>query len=308
MNINRSEMSSEPPPQFSQTFVCWGELLWDIFATGPELGGSAANVAINLHRLGARPLLVSRVGRDALGDAAILRLSSYGLDTSFIQRDWTAPTGTVDVTFNGDEPIYTIASEAAWDRIEIESHLSSHFSDIGGIVYGTLAQRAPIVQDALKNLLRSRSPQCWAICDLNLRPPHVSPTLVQEALAFADVVKMNEQELGQVAEILATSDPVLRIFDDFPVRVLAVTRKERGCTLFTREGRFDHPGFPLLDNQGDSVGAGDAFTAMLAFELVRGTSIDVVGKRANDHARRVASARGAFGFSTAESEKRDEPG
>lgn len=289
-------MSSHPPPQISQTFVCWGELLWDLFATGPELGGSAANVAINLHRLGARPLLVSRVGRDALGDAAILRLASYGLDTSFIQRDWTAPTGTVDVTFNDNEPTYAIATEAAWDRIEIESHLSSHFNNIGGIVYGTLAQRAPIVQGALKDLLRSRAPQCLAICDLNLRPPHISPTLVQEALAFADVVKMNEKELHQVAEILATEDPVPQIFADFPARVLAITRKERGCTLFTREGRFDHEGFPLLDNQGDSVGAGDAFTAMLAFELVRGTSIDVMGQKANDHARRVASARGAFGF------------
>lgn len=75
-------------------FVCWGELLWDLFPNGPELGGAAANVAINLLRLGATPLLVSRVGKDTLGNQAIATLERLGLDTSLIQRD---PTGELAV-------------------------------------------------------------------------------------------------------------------------------------------------------------------------------------------------------------------
>ena len=75
-------------------FVCWGELLWDLFPSGPELGGAAANVAINLLRLGATPLLVSRVGKDTLGNQAIATLERLGLDTSLIQRD---PTGELAV-------------------------------------------------------------------------------------------------------------------------------------------------------------------------------------------------------------------
>jgi len=57
------------PPSLG-VIVCWGELLWDLFPSGPALGGAAANVAVNLLRLGATPLLVSRVGRDALGNQA----------------------------------------------------------------------------------------------------------------------------------------------------------------------------------------------------------------------------------------------
>ncbi len=291
-----SRQSSQPVPAGRPIFICWGELLWDLFRTGPELGGSAANVAINLHRLGARPLLVSRVGRDTLGDAALRRLDSYGLDTGYIQRDATAPTGTVDVNVVDGEPKYEIAAQSAWDRIEFESRLHAQLRDVKGIVYGTLAQRTPIVHGALRQLIASRSESCWTICDLNLRPPHVDRSLVHGALSAADVVKMNEIELGRVAELLATDEPIQRIFDDFPVRVISVTRGARGCTLFTRLERVDHAGFRLLDSQGDPVGAGDAFTAVLSFEIARGTDLHSIARKANDHARRVASARGAFGF------------
>ncbi len=293
---NENSTSSLPAPQGPSRFVCWGELLWDLFPTGPELGGSAANVAINLHRLGAKPLLVSRIGRDTLGDAALARLSSCGIDTNYVQRDWTAPTGTVDVTFVDNEPKYAIATESAWDRIEVDSKLSSLVQDISGIVYGTLAQRTPLVQGALANLLKFRAKSCWAVCDLNLRPPHTSKLLVKDALTYADAVKMNEFELESVATLLDTSSPIQLLLDEYPARVVAITRRERGCSLYTRTGRIDHPGLPLLSDHGDSVGAGDAFTACLAYELVQGTSLDVIAHKANSHARRVASARGAFGY------------
>ena len=294
--INESSASSPAASQQQLAFICWGELLWDLFPTGPELGGAAANVAINLHRLGARPLLVSRIGRDTLGDAALSRLNSYGLDTAYIQSDRTAPTGTVDVTFIDDEPNYAIARESAWDRIEIDSQLSALLKGIGGIVYGTLAQRTPVVQGALRDLLQSRTESCRAICDLNLRPPYIDKSLIKDALAFADAVKLNEAELKMVADCLDTTDPVRQILAEYPARVVSVTRGERGCTLYTRSARFDHDGFPLLSINGDSVGAGDAFTASFAFELVQGTKLEAIAQRANEHARRVASARGAFGF------------
>jgi fructokinase len=293
---NENSISSLPDPQGPSKFVCWGELLWDLFPTGPELGGSAANVAINLHRLGATPLLVSRIGRDALGDAALGRLNNYGLDTSYVQRDFTAPTGTVDVTFVDDEPKYAIANESAWDRTEVDSKLSAAVQTLSGIVYGTLAQRTPLVQGALIDLLRLRAKSCWAVCDLNLRPPHVNKAVVHGALAFADVVKMNEPELERVAQLLHVNDPIQHLFAEYPVRVVAVTRRERGCSLYTRSEQIHHPGLPLLSNNGDSVGAGDAFTACLSFQLAQGTSLASIAQKANDHARRVASARGAFGY------------
>jgi fructokinase len=277
-------------------FVCWGELLWDILPTGPELGGAAANVAVNLHRLGARPLLVSRVGSDTLGDRAIDQLNRLGLDTSCIQRDPTSPTGTVNVALVAGEPAYEIASESAWDRLEWQPRLKTELMESQAIVYGTLAQRTPLVREALSRLVGERPDPCLAICDLNLRPPHVQRGVLDAALAQADVVKLNEQELGRVGAILGTTSPIQRLFDTFAIRIVAATRGNRGCSLYTRAQEVHHAGYPLLAGDGDCVGAGDAFTAVLALELARGSRLEQIATKANDHARRVASARGAFGF------------
>jgi len=277
-------------------FLCWGELLWDLFPSGPELGGAAANVAVNLLRLGVTPLLVSRVGNDTLGNQAIETLERLGLDTSRIQRDPTAPTGTVRVQFVDGEPKYEISLQAAWDRLEFAPAQLPVPSTIQAIVYGTLAQRTELVQQSLRNLLQSRVPTCWAICDVNLRPPFVTRSGLEEALANADAVKMNESELQKLGEAIGSEDPLQCLFSRYPIRVVAITRGVRGCSLFDRGSRVDHPGCPLLSKDGESVGAGDAFCAALAYHLVQGSNLKTIAEAANDHARRVASARGAFGF------------
>ena len=62
--------------------VCFGEVLWDLFPSGKELGGAPANFAYRISTLGCEAVLVSSVGRDALGAEALDRLRANGLDTS----------------------------------------------------------------------------------------------------------------------------------------------------------------------------------------------------------------------------------
>ena len=61
--------------------VSWGELLWDVFADEERLGGCACNVAYHLAALGESVSLVSRVGNDERGEAALRRLREVGVDT-----------------------------------------------------------------------------------------------------------------------------------------------------------------------------------------------------------------------------------
>ncbi len=74
-----------------------GELLWDLFPEGKQLGGAPANFAYMTRLLGDEGLVASRVGADALGRAAGRRLERLGLRASHIQVDPTYPTGTVKV-------------------------------------------------------------------------------------------------------------------------------------------------------------------------------------------------------------------
>lgn len=279
-------------------FICWGELLWDILPGGPELGGAAANVAINLLRLGAKPLLVSRVGNDPLGEQATATLARLGLETSCIQVDPAAPTGTVRVRFVDGEPKYEISQQAAWDRLLFEPQRLPPADSVAAVVYGTLAQRTELVQQSLRTVLQSRAPTCWSVCDLNLRPPFITREGLEQALIHADAVKMNEAELLQLSRLLGSDDVLNHLFRNYSVRVVAITRGARGCSLFSRSTQVDHAGFPRLGGAGDSVGAGDAFCAALAYHLVRGSDLHAIAEAANHHARCVASARGAFGFTS----------
>ena len=74
-----------------------GELLWDCFGDDRRPGGAPANVAFHANQLGARGLVISRVGTDDLSDALVAHLRDHGMDTRHVQRDDAHPTGTVTV-------------------------------------------------------------------------------------------------------------------------------------------------------------------------------------------------------------------
>src|SRR5258706_4629595 len=69
-----------------QAVIIWGEVLWDMFPDGAQLGGAPANVAWHLGLAGGWARLVSRGGDDDDGERAIARLGEL-VDTSPVQSD-----------------------------------------------------------------------------------------------------------------------------------------------------------------------------------------------------------------------------
>src|ERR1700751_4298662 len=88
-------MSSPTTPR--PIVVGLGELLWDLFPSGKQLGGAPANFAYITALLGDSGIVASRVGDDHLGQEALWHLKSCALDVSRIQRDLSHPTGSVKV-------------------------------------------------------------------------------------------------------------------------------------------------------------------------------------------------------------------
>jgi fructokinase len=71
--------------------VVFGEVLWDVFETGPDTyermpGGAPSNLAVVLARVGVRVGIVGAVGKDAFGDALASRLRREGVDTARLVR------------------------------------------------------------------------------------------------------------------------------------------------------------------------------------------------------------------------------
>ena len=272
----------------------WGELLWDLFPDGPRLGGAAANVAYHAARLGAEAMLVSRVGADELGRRALDELAEARVDTRHVGVDPERPTGTVKVELAGREPRFSIGEKVAWDRIEWSPDLARDLARVDVVVFGTLAQRTPLGAGALATALGHTAPGAWHLCDLNLRPPFVVREVVEASLRQADAVKLNLEEAAELGELFGTGDPVSWLLGQPSVRLVALTLGARGSLLASRTDRSEHPGFALSASGGDSVGAGDAFTAALATLLPRGSSLPVMARVANRYAAYVASCAGAM--------------
>src|SRR5688572_26654682 len=102
-----------------------GEALFDLLPAGPVLGGAPLNVAVHAQQLGARGVLVSRVGRDVLGERLRGEVVNRGLDASGLQIDPERPTGTVAVTLVDGEPRYDIVKDVAWDHLEFSPALAA---------------------------------------------------------------------------------------------------------------------------------------------------------------------------------------
>jgi fructokinase len=279
----------------AKTIVCWGELLWDMFPDQQRLGGASANVAYHVAQLGEKAVLVSRIGNDALGSEARLKLAGSGVNVDFVQVDSEAPTGTVKIEMAGGEPRYEIAAGAAWDRIEWRTELAPLVSQASALCFGTLAQRQPLGFDVLEQALGHAASSALRICDLNIRAPFGTRVVIDRALGLCNVAKLNEAELEALGKIFGTTDALSWLLEKRNLELVAVTMGARGCLLATREARHHEPGAPVSPD-GDPVGAGDAFVAVLASELSRRRSLPLaeLAARANRYAAHVAGQRGAM--------------
>jgi fructokinase len=272
--------------------VCWGEILWDMFPDGIKLGGAPANVAYHLAAVGADVAMVSRVGRDTLGDNAIKALDEDGVDTAAVQRDPERPTGVVVIDVVDGDPNYTLTEGAAWERIVLDSEARRLVSTASALCFGTLSQRTKHGREQLERALAEAPPNCVRVCDPNLRAAHIDDDLLEASLRAADVVKINDKELRLVEQRFARKNPVAWLVHELGCKLVAITRGPRGCRLVTGNDEAEHAGFSAKSG-GDNVGAGDAFTAVLIRLYLRGAPLATIAEAANRYGSYVASQRGA---------------
>lgn len=273
-----------------------GELLWDQMPGGRQMGGAPANFAYHTASLGAQAVVVSRVGTDPDGEELIHRLASLGLGTEAIERDPSAPTGTVSVELGGDgQPRFTIHENVAWDHLEGQWAGLQAVAKAEAICFGTLAQRSEPSRHAIRRLLDAARPEALRIFDINLRQHYHSREVIVDSLSRAEVLKINETELPQLAGMLKLAgdvrDQIRQLAELYDLRTVAYTRGAHGSLLFDCGRWSDHPGVPT--RVADTVGAGDSFTAALVMGLLGGHELDAVHDWANRVASFVASQPGA---------------
>jgi fructokinase len=274
-----------------------GELLWDLFPEGKQLGGAPANFAYMTSLLGDEGLVASRVGSDALGRSAARRLQRIGLKSSYLQVDTTHPTGTAKVRVDAaGQPSFEFGESVAWDFFQWTTEWHDLAEQADAVCFGSLAQRATRSRATIRAFLQAVRPRALRVFDVNLRQPFYSAETLDESLRLTDIVKMNQDEAAVVARVLGHSfageEKAARwLRETYKLKLVCVTRGATGSLLVSEKQVLSHPGCAV--HVVDTVGSGDAFTAALVYHYLRRASLATLNEAANRMGAWVASQNGA---------------
>lgn len=274
-----------------------GEILWDLLPEGKQLGGAPANFVYHIQQLGFQGYMVSSVGEDRLGYEVLESLDKRGLDSKYIFRSQDYPTGQVEVELDEDgNPEYNIIENVAWDYIPYSEKLDELAHNSSAVCFGSLAQRSSQSRATIQKILQNTSAKCIRIFDVNLRQNYYSLELIEDNLALASILKLNQEELQKITDMFSINGKekgqMRKLISRFDLDMIALTKGGQGSFLVTsQESSFLEP----LDTKvKDTVGAGDSFTAGLVFSLLQGFPLEKCHQNANRLASFVCSQDGAM--------------
>jgi len=289
--------ASEPDSSGGRPVVI-GEVLFDVFPDGTKvLGGAPLNVAWHLHALGLEPLLLSRIGDDGLGAAVLDTLESWGMDSSGLQIDPEAPTGRVTVELDGGLPTFDIVNDQAYDWLDGDAAWAAVDGINPALLYhGSLIARGRTADGALRSLREKTAAPIFL--DVNLREPWWSVEGVRSLIGGARWVKLNEDELERLSDREAGStawvseSAAADLARRHGIDELVGTCGDRGA--FVQVGGRSLAGRPPGSVEVvDTVGAGDAFSAVWIAGLLHRWSTATTLVRALDFAASICGIRGA---------------
>lgn len=277
--------------------VVAGEVLVDIFEDYERIGGAPFNFAFHLHQMGLSVRLLTRVGNDDYGRQIVALLEHHQFDLRDVQIDHHFATGTVRVEVDDrGVPQFDIVRDVAYDHLDLSTASTIDWSDVRMIYFGTLIQRTPNGLGQIKHLLDQKTSQTTCFCDINLRPPHIYQAAVELSLRHADILKLNNEELVRIQTWFdgpaRDRERISWLLDRFSIEILALTLGEQGSTIVA-SGQVVNAPPPKSGSVVDTVGAGDAYAAVLAMGYLNGLPMAQTVEAATEFAAHICSLPGA---------------
>jgi fructokinase len=273
-----------------------GEILFDIYPNHKKLGGAPLNFIYHINKLTGCGNIISRVGKDVLGNKVINELAHAGIAADFIQHDNLHPTGMAIVHIDKyGVPDFKIEPECAYDFIESNDENENLINlNTDCLYFGTLAQRSEISKSTIQSFF-NRGIKCFA--DVNLRQNFYNEEVLRASLQAADFIKVNYEEMHTLNDLFvqteySTEKIAFELMEQFELNMVAVSRGKDGASIFENSKRNDYSSVEL--KVVDTTGAGDAFSAILCIGYMQGMGIPYINKIANDFASEICQFEGAL--------------
>ena len=256
-----------------------GEVVVDRFIKDGQVtdiaGGSAANCALALTKIGDEVKFRARYSNDPTGDFLYQTALANGLDVSQSIRA-IEPATVVEIVLSASGiPNYNFhmdgTADWAWTKAELELF---PIENSEALVFGSLAAVLEPSFSALKNWIRvAKNSGVLIAYDPNARPSAVKPEDADQIreriinlVKLANVVKVSDEDLTWISTSESPEQTAMN-WSQLGPQLVVLTRGEHGAAAYSRGVQIANvPG--VKTNVVDTVGAGDTLMAWLVSGLL----------------------------------------
>jgi 5-dehydro-2-deoxygluconokinase len=266
--------------------VILGRIGYDLYSEEPNvplprvrrfsryLGGSSANMAVGLARLGAEVGIIGCLGNDSLSEFLAGFLRAENVDTSRLQvaPGYLPSLCLTEVSPPDHFPQVFYRREPADTRLDVNGEDLDYIA--AGRMFvtnGTSLCASPSRESTYRALERARKAGCRVVLDVDYRSmswrsPEEAGLAVRLALPFVDVLIGNELELGIVAAA-GSLEQAVHSLRTAGVAMLVSKLGDKG----TRVWMGDESVFlePYSVDVVSTIGAGDGFASGFLYALSR---------------------------------------
>lgn len=281
----------------NKKIVAIGEVLIDIYGTDKKIGGAPFNFIYHINKLVGNSNLISSVGNDIDGRMSQQILNDNNINGQYIYIHRFKPTGKVLVTLsNKGEPKYYRKENVAYDFLKLIDNERKKIIEESDLFYfGTLAQRNHTTRKTIQSFYHR---DLLIFCDLNLRLSFYTKNIILTSLGASNILKLNKNELDVVIKTCFGKESdmdqdIYKLISKFEIDTIAVTLGEEGASIYTKDKVIcnrDSRNIEVID----TVGAGDAYSSILALGILHNIDIEHTNKVAISFASEVYNVKGAL--------------
>jgi 5-dehydro-2-deoxygluconokinase len=261
------------------------------------LGGSAANIAVSIARLGGTASLISVISDDAVGRFILNQLHHYGVQTDHVgveKGQVRSSLAVVETRNDNCQNVIYRNGAADFELAEPAINLIRYTDYDALVVTGTALAKQPSRGATLQAMALARTAKCAVILDVDYRPyswasAEEAAALGLEAVRLSDLIVGNDVEFDVLANGGAGQD-LARQLARLQEKTVVYKMGERGSLTYQGDAMFESPIYPVKALK--PTGAGDSFMGGLVIGVASGMSLEKAVQRASAAAAIVVSRVG----------------
>ena len=291
------------------SFVVVGRVGMDLFpapgvatedadAFTADMGGSSANIAAGIVKLGGHAALVTRVSDDAVGRFCVNKLAHYGVEPTYVTPVGGEARNSLalyESRVQGHQSVIYRNGAADFEMTlaDVEAVDYSRFGAL--ITAGTVFAAEPSRAAAFRAFELARAAGLPIIFDIDYRPyswpsAQVASEVLSRAGGLSDVIVGNDDEFGFMAGDKAKGLDMARKLATTSASIVVYKMGERGAVTFHNSAELRTGIYPVTALK--PTGAGDSFMAGFLTGLADGLDLKAAVLRGSACAAIVVSKPG----------------